>query len=115
MNDDIKSAFGFAARVAIDHSVPLDSLLDLIRKEYETAERVGKQKDASKGEKFEPVHEVAFVTYVDPKKGPLLAHVREVLVGGRVNLRTHQTAQPDTDKDDVPFSAKPSPGHWSYR
>ncbi len=55
-----------------------------------------------------------FVIYIDPKKGPLTAHVLEI-AGGTLKLRVHQTAQPNFDVDNVEFSATPKKGHWHRR
>jgi hypothetical protein len=56
-----------------------------------------------------------FVQYIDPKKGDCLAHVLEVKNTGLLKLRVHLTAQPNFDRDDVPFSEKPKKEHWSFR
>jgi hypothetical protein len=110
LTDDIKASISLAARVAVDRSVPLTELSDLLQKEYESAQAIKQRPKA-----FEPARPGSFVTYVDPKKGPLLAHVLDVYESNKIKLRAHLTAQPDFDRDQVPFSDKPSPGHWSFR
>lgn len=64
--------------------------------------------------KPEPPRVGSFVIYCDPKKGPLTAHVLEVLGEGQLKLRAHQTARPDFDVT-ASFSTKLKKGHWSYR
>ena len=114
--EDIKGALRFAAHVAISLGVTIEDLFELLQKEYEAVKQIGVKKDASKGVRLESVGIGHFVTYVDPKKGPLMAHVLEVKEKGKLKIRVHMgTANADMDLDDVPYSAKPKKEHWNHR
>jgi hypothetical protein len=47
--DDIRAAFNFAARVAIDHAVSQDDLASMLRAAYAEAEKISLQRRPSAG------------------------------------------------------------------
>lgn len=112
--EDIEASLKFAARAALDQGVSLDDLSESLRAAYAEEGRTWKKKDVSKGEHIEEVRVGSFVTYVDEKKGPLMAHVLEVHEGNRLDLRVHQIAKEDFDRKNVGYSAKRKKNHWSY-
>lgn len=107
--NDLKATLNSVARIAVDHNVPLEDLIVMLRESYEGAKK-------KKKKPLEPVGVGCFVLYFDPKKGPLTAHVLEVRGADQLKLSVHcGTARPNEIVDYVPYSIELKKKHWSRR